>query len=585
MKRIVILAVILLLFIPTVVYAQESYKLVIDDWHYKKDAERGVTRNLVTLEDFIYYSFYDAKSVTLTKDGKNYSMTVPANKYTSESTMGTGTVNMPKITYKGTEKVVGTKHTIELDGTIAGKPTSKIVFNNGQEKNVTFTVTKIEMDLSYYEEDVKNGKVEAEVEGLLNYTEYEDLDKTTLTGNDERNFYIKAFEISGLGGKGAAATTTNTTAKNTTTTTSTKNTATTNVAKNSTAAGEAGGDTTAAGTTTDEIPVEDNSDVINEFPVGPVVGGTVAVITVGGIGIAIKKNKIKTVKDSVTGEEKNYIYNDNTGEYESEDGKTVLNTSMEEEFERQKIKTKEFMDEERNKMINRETEQDAINKKMAQEMKDGEKALEREIYIDKIGTKNGISSSDPGDIRKGLEKVQERNVQKQAQAHKTAENWNKAVEVAETVEEAADIAITIGETAVPGGKAVSATYKAVKSVASTAAEHGMDKAKLANAAIKGLADAGTTYMSGIGKAATTVGAEIGGDVTEAVIDGKSAGEVWEAAKDATVKGVTKATVNATADAMGDIVGEETANVGGYLYQKHVADPKVDEALKKAKGKK
>ena len=40
MKRIVILAIILLLFIPTVVYAQESYKLVIDDWHYKKDAER-----------------------------------------------------------------------------------------------------------------------------------------------------------------------------------------------------------------------------------------------------------------------------------------------------------------------------------------------------------------------------------------------------------------------------------------------------------------------------------------------------------------------------------------------------------------
>ena len=374
MKKIAIFAIILLLFIPTVVYAKESYKLVIDDWHYKKDAERGVTRNLVTLEDFIYYSFYDAKSVTLTKDGKNYSMTVPANKYTSESTMGTGTVNMPKITYKGTEKVVGTKHTIELDGTIAGKPTSKIVFNNGQEKNVTFTVTKIEMDLSYYEEDVKDGKVEAEVEGLLSYTEYEDLDKTTLTGNDERNFYIKAFKISGLGGKGAAATTTNTTKKNTTTTTSTKNTATANVAKNSTATGEAGGDTTAVGATTDEIPVEDNSDVINEFPVGPVVGGTVAVITVGGIGIAIKKSKIKTVKDSVTGEEKNYIYNDNTGEYESEDGKTVLNTSMEEEFERQKIKTKEFMDEERNKMINRETEQDAINKKMAQEMKDGEKA-------------------------------------------------------------------------------------------------------------------------------------------------------------------------------------------------------------------
>ena len=36
--------------------------------------------------------------------------------------------------------------------------------------------------------------------------------------------------------------------------------------------------------------------------------------------------KVKTVKDSVTGEEKNYIYNDNTGEYESKDGKNFCLT-------------------------------------------------------------------------------------------------------------------------------------------------------------------------------------------------------------------------------------------------------------------
>ena len=571
MKKIVIFTILLILFIPTIVHAAESYKVTIDDYLYEYDKKNGGSRNFVTLDCFLYYSFYDAKSVSLTKDGKNYSMTLPANKYTSKNKMASATINMPKITFKGTEKVSGKNHTIELTGTMGGKPTSNIVYNSGKEQNYTFSVTKIEMDIIYNEEDVKNGKVTADVKMWLTYTEAEDLDNTTTNSDDEKSFYIKTFEISGLGGKGASAGTTN------------KNTTKSNtIAKDNKSAKENVAKEEPADTTTTEDTTEEN----NEFPIGPVVGGAAVLVTVGGgIGIALKNSKVKTVKDSVTGEEKNYIYNDDTGEYESEDGKTILNTSMEEEIERQKVKDREFMREQHEKLVNRETQEDKLNKKMVEDMKAGEKELEREIYIDHIGTKNGIRSSNKDDIRKGLEKVQERNIERAEQAHQKAKNWDTAVTVAEGIEEAADIAITVGETAVPGGKAVSATYKAVKGVAATAAEHGMDKAKLANAAIKGLADAGTTYMGGVGKAATTVGAEVAGDVTEAVIDGKSAGEVWDAAKDATVKGVTKATVNATADAMGDIVGEETANVGGYLYQKHVADPKVDEALKKSKGKK
>lgn len=569
MKKILAIAILLLLFIPSIVYAADSYKLTVDNGLYEYDKKNGGSRNFVTLDCFLYYSFYDAKSVTLTKDGKNYSMTLPANKYTSKNKTASATINMPKITFKGTEKVQGTVHTIELTGTMGGKPTSKIVFNNGKEQNYTITVSKIEMEISYDEKDVKNGKVEADTEMYFSYTKYEDLDNVTTTSNDERGFYIKSFEISGLDGKGTSAGTT----KNTTKTT------TTNTAKN------AEKDNNAAAAPVANTTTESTTEENNEFPIGPVLGGATVIGVSIGMGIGIKNSKVKTVKDSVTGEEKNYVYNENTGEYESEDGKTILNTSLEEEAERLKSENKKFIEQERSKMINRETEQDKINKKMAQDMKDGEKALEREIYIDKIGTKNGIQSSDIGEIRKGMEKVQERNIERSVKAHQRAENWNKAVKAAETVEEVADIAITVGETAVPGGKAVSATYKAVKGVASTAAEHGFNKAKLANAVIKGVADAGTTYMGGVGKAATTVGAEVAGDVTEAVMDGKNAGEIWDAAKDASIKGVTKATVNATADALGDVVGEETANVGGYLYQKHVADPKLDEALSKGKPKK
>ena len=572
MKKLIIFTILILLFIPSIVYAAESYKVTIDNYLYEYDKKNGGSRNFVTLDCFLYYSFYDAKSVTLTKDGKNYSMTLPANKYTSKNKMASATINVPKITFKGTERVEGTRHFIELDATMGGKVTSNIVYNNSKEQNYTFTVSSMDITIYYYEEDVKDGKVDADVQLYFSYTEMEDLDNTRSSNDDEKSYYVKKITLSGLDGKSSAAGTTN---KNKTTknvaNNTVKNTAKENVAK----------EEPVASTTT-----EDNTEENNEFPVGPVVGGAAVLITIGGgVGLSVRhgKGKIKTVKDSVTGEEKNYIYNDETGEYESEDGKTILNTSMEEEIEKQKIKDQEFMKEQHEKLVNRETQEDKLNKKMVEDMKAGEKELEREIYIDHIGTKNGIRSSNIDNIRKGLEKNQERNIERAEQAHQTAKNWDTAVTVAEGIEEVADIAITVGETAVPGGKAVSATYKAVKGVAATAAEHGMDKAKLANAAIKGLADAGTTYMGGVGKAATTVGAEVAGDVTEAVMDGKSEGEVWDAAKDATVKGVTKATVNATADALGDMVGEETANVGGYLYQKHVADPRVDQALKKAKG--
>ena len=95
-------------------HAAESYKLTIDNYLYEYDKKNGGSRNFVTLDCFLYYSFYDAKSVTLIKDGKNYSITLPANKYTSKNKLSSATINMPKITFKGTEKLSGKKHTIDL---------------------------------------------------------------------------------------------------------------------------------------------------------------------------------------------------------------------------------------------------------------------------------------------------------------------------------------------------------------------------------------------------------------------------------------------------------------------------------------
>ena len=384
-----------------------------------------------------------------------------------------------------------------------------------------------------------------------------------------KSIYVSTITISGIGGTSAA--TPAKTANNTT--------------KNAVVA-----NTTVENTATNEVVpavTEETETDENGFPVGPVVGTVATIAIIGGTAVYVTKfgPSTKTVKDPVTGETKKYHLDKETGQYVSEDGKTILNTEIVDEVAKQAIKDKEFMDREHQKLINRETAFDDLNRQMVKENEQMKKDFEKQQYVEKVAFEHGIRSDEIGDVKKELGQIQEENLKKDEAIKQTAQNWDTAVKTAEVVEEVADIAITVGETAVPGGKTVSAVYKATKSVASSVAKDGFDKGKLANATIKGLADAGTTYMGGLGKAAVTVGAEVGGDVTEAVIEGKSAGEVWETTKEAAIKGTAKATVNATGDALGDVVGTETANVGTYLYQKHVVDPKLDENLKKGKSEK
>lgn len=580
MKKIIIFTVLLLFILSPIVFAKESYTISVNKGRAERD--KG-TRNWVTIDDFLYYSFYDNKDGKLVKDGKNYTLSLPANKYTSKQGGATGTISVPKITFKGTGATdKNGQMVIEMKGTIDGTITSKTVGEN-VTKNYKFNVTALKLTIEYTEKLVKDGKIESDAKLTYSYTSSNDVKEPAYSGDDLRSTNISKITISGLDGAKEKVTATNvatkTAAKNTVNKTSSNN-STNSVASTNTAKEDNNINIV------EDIITEETTENKNGFPLGAVVGtvGTIAII--GGSVVAINRfgmSKTKTVKDNVTGEEKNYNYDEETGEYVSEDGRTILNTEIMDEVAKQQIKDKEFMDREHQKLINRQTAEDDLNRKMVEENKQTERELKREEYIDKVASRNGIRSTNKDDIKKELKDIQEHNEAKSASYKKQGEIWDAATKTAEVVEEAADIAITVGETVVPGGKVVSATYKATKSVASTAAKHGMDKGKLAGAAIKGLTDAGTTFIgNGVYKAGTTIAGEVAGDVTEAIIEGKNAGEVWDAAKDASVRGTGKAIVTATGDAAGDIVGNEAANVGSYLYQKHVVDQKMDEAIKKSK---
>ena len=581
MKKILLVTLLLLFLLPAIVFAKETYTITVNKGRAERD--KG-SRNWVTVDDFLYYSFYDNANASLVKDGKNYTLVLQANKYTSNQGGATGTISVPKITFTGSETSKGDNIVIEMTGKIDGKITSSI--KGDSSKNYVFNVSGLKLTIDYSSKLVKDGKVESDATLVFSYSGTNDVGEAPYEGKDMKSINVSKITISGLGDVKTTATN-NTTTKSTTNTTAntTKNTtsnkvvnavATTNTIKEETT-------TNVVKTTTEDTQNEDG------FPVGAVVGtiGTIAII--GGSVVAINRfgmPKTKTVKDAVTGEEKNYNYDEETGEYVSEDGRTILNTEIMDEVAKQQIKDKEFMDKEHQKLINRQTAEDDLNRKMVEENNQAEREYKREEYIDKVTSRNGIRSTNRDDIKKELKDIQEHNEAKSESYKKQGEIWDAATKTAEVIEEAADIAITVGETAVPGGKVVSATYKVTKSVASTAAKHGMDKGKLAGAAIKGLTDAGTTFIgNGVYKAGTTIAGEVAGDVTEAIIEGKDAGEVWDAAKDASVRGTGKAIVTATGDAAGDIVGNEAANVGSYLYQKHVVDPKMDEAIKKSKEKK
>jgi hypothetical protein len=208
----------------------------------------------------------------------------------------------------------------------------------------------------------------------------------------------------------------------------------------------------------------------------------------------------------------------------------------------------------------------------------------RKEKIERIATELGMSGASEKEVRAELERRLERDEEYRQKMHEYAQRRDMAVDVLEATVDMADYAMSAGEALVPGGKVVSATYKGIKNIGSTVAEKGLSTGTVIEGAIKGGTEAATTMMdAGIGKAVTTMGGTVAGEIAGAVNDGE---DITRATAEGLAKGAVNAAVGAVSDGVEDaassLSGKAATKVTETALGKEVVDPILDEAFKKDK---
>ncbi len=231
------------------------------------------------------------------------------------------------------------------------------------------------------------------------------------------------------------------------------------------------------------------------------------------------------------------------------------------------------------------------NQERSDESRQLEKDLQRERQertrkekIERIATDLGMSGASEKQVRDELERRMERDEDYRQKMNDYAQRRDTAVDVLEATVEMADYTMAAGEALVPGGKEVSAIYKGVKNIGSTVMEKGLNTGAVIEGAIKGGTEAATTMMdAGIGKAATSFGGTVAGEVAEAVNDG---GDLTDALIEGAAKGALNAAGGAVGDAYGDMVGgdgtinkmaETAGKLGEVGFEKNITG-KVDDIV-------
>ena len=529
---IIILATFLAPFKAIAASAQQL-NLKMDSWFHDKDSYT------MDADVNIYYSFYNKDNVVLNISDDKAWLTLSADEFTH----GEKHFKTPEITFTGTYENKNGKNIIDLigktSGTIINEYLTRTNYNNT-------TVDKITLEITYSDSAVKDGVVAATASGRIWGTAVsknaDNPEKSTPLENSPL-FSIKKFEISGIGKE----------VQNSTTPVEQNKPATNDTPANS--------------------AVEDSSN-----PAIPAIIITSTVVVIGGAIIVARFKKAK----GADGREKTFEYNPETGEYEN--GDTILNTSNIDEVAKQAEKDAAWQAEEREKIKNRNTLEDRENKKMADRHAENIKEVERDIYIDRIASKNGITATDKKTIRKELGEKQKIKEEDAKSRQKIVEHIDTTIDVTEKVVEAADYAMAAGEAVVPGGKAVSATYKVLKGVGEVSVDSTKNGGDIIEAVVTSSADAINTFTgSKLTKAGNTIGSQIAGKVSNAIYNDKS---VSEAIEKGAKTGAAAATVNALGDELGGAFGTDAGNAVGNVaasaYQKHAVDPKMSKNLNKKK---
>ena len=190
-----------------------------------------------------------------------------------------------------------------------------------------------------------------------------------------------------------------------------------------------------------------------------VAGG--AAIALKGAGKNMSGGKVKTgggngddgvyvLKDPATGAESLYIYDDTSGEWVSDDGGSVLDTSKIAGWQEDRAFDRKAADDTMKKLRTRGTETDRRLDQILQEEREERLSEKRRDYFNEIGQRHSIYSGDESAIKKALSADQKTAEKLSEKAHTAANRINQAVTAAEVAGKAADLGMdAIGTYAKP----------------------------------------------------------------------------------------------------------------------------------------
>ena len=241
--------------------------------------------------------------------------------------------------------------------------------------------------------------------------------------------------------------------------------------------------------------------------------------------------RTRIIRDPATGAERLYNWNDKMGQWESDDGLSVLDESRTEEWERQRRSDRRWADDQMNKLRNRDTafdrDMDEMVRRRKKEMEDMERQMEQSR---RFGERHGKWDLTEQEQRDFLSRENNENWEKSLEWKEYADEYDRIVDRIEWIQWGADFAMDVADILSFGtGKPIKYAYIASRNAAGDLIDGLIHRRSLsgiaARTATKTFIDIGQDNVSKIGYKYVSNG--VGDGVKEALQnydEGKSASE-------------------------------------------------------------
>lgn len=201
-----------------------------------------------------------------------------------------------------------------------------------------------------------------------------------------------------------------------------------------------------------------------------------------------KVPKTRIVRDPATGAERLFNWNDEEGVWESDDGRTVLDDSRTEEWERQRIEDRKWADRQMEKLRNRDTafdhDMDDLKRRQEKELADMEKEMEE---ARKFGEKHGKYDLTKEERKEFLQQQQDKDYMNSLEYQEYGNEYDKIVNRLEWIQWGADFAMDICDVLTLGaGRPIKNLYILSRNTAGDMMDCLVNKKSITKSALKSI---------------------------------------------------------------------------------------------------